>query len=82
MAILILDPISKFSKVKNKTKKDPLNFPKIKNRYKESSNKKIYRKQTPLNEVKLRNLVTSGGPERPPSPNGGSNYDSLTSAGF
>jgi len=68
---------------KIKLKKNPQSFfKKSKTDIRSPQIKKIYRKQTPLNEVKLRNLVTSGGPERPPSPNGGSNYDSLTSAGF
>ena len=41
VGILILNTILKFSKVKNKTKKDPLKFQKIQNRYKEPSNKNI-----------------------------------------
>ena len=40
MAILILDPISKFLKVINETQKRPPKVSKIQNRYKEHSNKK------------------------------------------
>ena len=44
---MILDPILKFDMSKIKPKKDPLNFPKIKNRYKEHSNKKNLENRPP-----------------------------------
>jgi len=41
VGILIQTTISKFSKTKNQTPKDPLKFQKIKNIYKEASNQKV-----------------------------------------
>ena len=45
--VLILNTISKFSKTKNLTKKDPLKFQKIKNIYKEASNQKVLENRPP-----------------------------------
>ena len=41
VGILIQNTISKFSKTKSQTQKDPLKFQKIKNIYKDASNKKV-----------------------------------------
>ena len=41
VGILIQNAISKFSKTKKQTKKNPLKFQKIKNIYKEASNQKV-----------------------------------------
>ena len=47
MGILIQNTISKFSKTKNQTKKDPLNFQNIKNISNEALNQKLLKYRPP-----------------------------------
>ena len=47
MGILIQSTVSKFSKTKNQTQKGPLKFQKVKNIYKEASNKKNHKTDPP-----------------------------------
>ena len=47
MGILIQNTISKFSKTKNQTQKSSPKVPKIKNIYKEASNKKVIENRPP-----------------------------------
>ena len=58
MGILILKIISKFSKVKNLTKKGPLKFQKDKKSYKEYSNKKVIENRPPPKKVGILILNT------------------------
>jgi len=47
VGIVIQNTISKFSKTKNLTKKDPLKLQKVKNIYKEASNQKVLENRLP-----------------------------------
>ena len=58
MGILIQNTISKFPKPKVKLKKDPLKFQKIKNIYKEASNKKIYKTDPPKVGIMIQNTIS------------------------
>ena len=57
MGILIQNTILKFSKTINLTQKIPLKVPKIKNIYKEASNKKFYKTDPPKMGILIQNTI-------------------------
>ena len=60
MGILIQNTISKFSKTKNQTQKRPLKFQKIKNTYKEASNKCfLYNRPPPKVGILIQNTISN-----------------------
>ena len=58
MDILLQTILSEFSKTKNLIKKDPLKFLKVKNIYKEASNKKVIENRPPPPKVGIQILNT------------------------
>ena len=57
MGILIQNTILKFSKTKNQTQKDPINFQNITNIYKEAQIKKFHKTDPPKVEILIQNTI-------------------------